>query len=236
MSAMARRKPLFSLGADALRMQIERLSIPEPNTGCWLWMGDWSTGRHYGRVGIGGGRTIRAHRVAFEIWNGPIPDGHEVCHRCDTLPCVNPKHLFTGTHTDNMRDMAAKRRGRSPTGADNPRSVLTAENVAEARALYRAGQITQLVLATRFGVSEASMHAALTGETWAHVEGARHVAIDTRRFLSDDEVRQIREMYASGTTTQEALADAFGASLSNINFIVHGTTRRSVGGPIILKR
>ena len=76
--------------------------IPEPNTGCWLWLGF---------ISPDGYGTRLAHRRAWELARGPIPDGMLVCHRCDVRHCVNPDHLFLGTHLDNMRDMIRKGRG-----------------------------------------------------------------------------------------------------------------------------
>jgi hypothetical protein len=81
----------------------------EPNGGCWLWTGGTTNGG-YGVIGVGRGRLHRAHRISWEIANGPIPDGLKVLHRCDNPPCVNPAHLFLGTQVDNMRDCAAKGR------------------------------------------------------------------------------------------------------------------------------
>jgi hypothetical protein len=78
-------------------------------TDCILWSG--RIGNHrYGVVDVGG-RSVLAHRQAWEDANGPIPVGLFVLHRCDNPPCVNPEHLFLGTHQDNMADMKAKGRG-----------------------------------------------------------------------------------------------------------------------------
>lgn len=69
----------------------------------------------YGAMRGGDGRTVLAHRLAWELANGPVPEDMCVCHRCDNPPCCNLDHLFLGTHADNMRDRDAK--GRTLRGA-----------------------------------------------------------------------------------------------------------------------
>lgn len=93
-------------------------SIGASEDQCWEWRGTIDTGG-YGALrkpGRYSGKT-RASRYSWELHNGPIPDGMHVLHTCDNTKCVNPNHLWAGTHSDNMRDMTAKGRGK-PRGKE----------------------------------------------------------------------------------------------------------------------
>ena len=103
----------------ATRSIAERLAAklsPPDERGCLVW-----TAKSRGRGGYGvinaGGKQVRAHRLAWEIANGPIPEGMSVCHRCDNPPCCNVEHLFLGAPKDNMADKMRKGRGNHATGA-----------------------------------------------------------------------------------------------------------------------
>jgi hypothetical protein len=100
---MGRRRPLSERFFEKTQ--------PEPNTGCLLWTG-CALPLGYGLINVDGHGTTphRAHRVAWELSNGPIPPGMEVLHECDTPACVNVDHLRVGTHAENMREMAVRRR------------------------------------------------------------------------------------------------------------------------------
>lgn len=87
---------------------LEYYAIPVPEAGCWLFIGGVDC-RGYGKIGVGGITTI-ASRASYEKFYGPIPNGLLVCHRCDVPLCINPKHLFLGTQTENLGDMYAKGR------------------------------------------------------------------------------------------------------------------------------
>lgn len=94
--------------SKTLRERFEKKYIPEPNSGCWLWTAGIDT-NGYGIFWMGD-HFDRAHRIAYEFENGKITKGLDLCHRCDTPPCCNPSHMFTGTAKDNLQDMSKKGR------------------------------------------------------------------------------------------------------------------------------
>jgi hypothetical protein len=96
------------------RAYIEARVAPDLNSGCWLWAHSLNFDG-YGRIGVkrdGRAKLIAAHRVSYEAFHGPIPDGLWVLHKCDTPTCVNPRHLFLGDVRDNMSDCSRKGRTR----------------------------------------------------------------------------------------------------------------------------
>jgi len=85
--------------------------------GCWIWEGIKGRGG-YGKT-FKDGKTMSAHRLSYEIFKGPIPDGLLICHSCDNPKCVNPSHLWAGTHQENTDDMMRKKRNYSPKRKKN---------------------------------------------------------------------------------------------------------------------
>lgn len=126
-------------------------------SGCWLWIGGTrlnSKGVPYSRHWTDDKKSIGGHRFSYELTHGFIPNGLYVCHKCDTPLCVNPYHLFVGTHHDNMRDMVQK--GRSFVGrGENKigRSKLTNNQAQQIRLM----QIPQSKIAAIFGVSQTTI-------------------------------------------------------------------------------
>jgi len=132
---------------------------------CWQWLGCLNNG--YGRVNIGDHQVDYAHRVAYELYYGKIPAELFVLHKCDNRVCVNPHHLFVGTHQDNVDDMVSKRR--HAHGARARHAVLDETKVRKILERYaRGAKITDLSI--KFSVSWTTIYHIVRRETWAHVE------------------------------------------------------------------
>ncbi len=117
---------------------MEKVS-PEPNTGCWLWAASLG-GTGYGQISINN-FPDRAHRISYQLHVGPIPEGLWVLHRCDEPTCVNPAHLFLGTHQDNVTDRENKRRGNQAWGDRHGKVKVADAELPKIFALRRAGYI-----------------------------------------------------------------------------------------------
>jgi hypothetical protein len=136
-------------------------SIPEPNSGCWIWLGGLTHG--YGSMRIGRG-TDRVHRVMWLATHGEIPRGMCVLHHCDNPACCNPDHLYIGTKADNARDMF-KRNRVSRRGINNGRAKLTPEQVKD----IRASKLNQQILANCYGVTQGTISHIQLGIAWKDV-------------------------------------------------------------------
>lgn len=135
-----------------------------PN-GCWEWQGSKSRG--YGQIEANG-KPYLVHRFSYWLHYGEIPKGKGwhglcVCHSCDNRFCVNPDHLWLGTHADNMRD--AKQKGRfSGENAGNVKH--TFKDVAKIKEMYATGKYSQRKLGKMFGVSHTNIYAITKGKLW----------------------------------------------------------------------
>ena len=144
--------------------------VPEhcPELGpCGVWTagaGGFGHGQFWFRT-----RMWKAHRIAWLIAEGRIPDGMSVLHRCDNPPCVRRSHLFTGTQGDNNADRDRKGRQIAHPGEANGRAKLVEAQVISIRDRYAAGGVTQYQLADEMGVHQAVISGIVLRKFWSHI-------------------------------------------------------------------
>lgn len=201
-----RRSDYEILTDPDLRPAIEARFWPkvQKSDGCWVWMASRApTGYGYfgiqTRRGIGEARrSAGAHRIAWMLLRGAIPDGLCVLHNCpggDNPSCVNPAHLFLGTQLDNIQDR--ERKGRSASGSirasrgeKNGFSKLTTDEVLRMRTMHRTLAVTTTHLSEVFGISSRRVREVIKGNAWAHVGNDYHRPSSTEFDLT----RELREV------------------------------------------
>lgn len=138
---------------------------------CWLWTGaKMKSG--YGTIGVGSrldgtARNVLTHRYVCEM-TYELFDGWQALHKCDVKACVNPRHLYVGTHNDNMRDAAERHRmtSKPERGANNPNAKLSLANALE----IKSSKESLRLLSNRFGVSKTQVSDIKSGKSWAHLD------------------------------------------------------------------
>jgi len=198
-----------------------------PETGCWIWQGGTDkdgygvfTATHEGKK-----KTCRPHRLAYEMFVGPIPDGLYVLHKCDTPPCCNPDHLFTGTQKINREDCKAKKR--TAVGERNGGGgKLTTENVIS---IYHDTREYK-VIAKEHKVSSCTVERIKCKRIWSHVTEPfpdmriGHRSNYARAKLEASDIHVIRK----DPRTCKDIAKDYSVTLSAISRIKNGTTYRHV--------
>ncbi len=141
-------------------MKIFTWKVTETN--CWICTSHKADKYGYVQLIINNLRTS-AHRYVFSLYNGEIPKGMIIRHKCDMTLCINPDHLELGTHQDNVRDRVE--RGRSASGVNNGRSKLSEQNVRD----IRMSNDSFLNLSKIYGVDQKTIKSVKNYETWKHV-------------------------------------------------------------------
>jgi len=192
---------------------------------CWNWTYALNQ-KGYGILSREG--SVRsAHRVAYELANSEaIPKGFEVRHKCDNRKCCNPNHLELGTHTENMRDMSSRGRGRI--------QILTIDDAIKVREMYFNNMMTQAEIGKIYGVHKSTISSVVRGENWTCLPAPSKIDIDMARskprpqidfskkantVLTNEIVLMIREEFRLGQK-QSILVEKYGVSPMTISRVV----------------
>jgi hypothetical protein len=137
----------------------------EPNSGCWLWSGA-AKELGYGVIGLGRRHegTAKTHRVAWQLYRGPIPAGMNVLHKCDVPACCNPDHLFLGTLKDNSQDCA--RKGRNFVPDNRGERAKWAKLTLEAARDIKQRRMSSRKYAAVYGCSKSAIERIWEGRNW----------------------------------------------------------------------
>ena len=205
---------------------------------CWVWTGTVQSRMGHGVMRVSG-RGESAHRVSWEIHQGPIPPRMCVCHSCDNPPCVNPDHLFLGTQRDNMADMTAKKRYSTKQGILHPNARFSEGEVWLIRRLFDRG-VPQNLIAKMFRTSPGGVNGIARRTSWTHLPedpstaelpmyrrrsrqelGSFRGPNNGRAILSEADVHQIRILLAQGIFGA-VIARQYGVSPGTISQIKFG--------------
>ena len=151
----------------------------DEKTGCWIWQGKSRSGTCglYGRIRVNG-RNVAAHRFSWELHNRKsIPEKMFVLHTCDNPSCVNPNHLFLGTHQDNMDDKVAKNRQAKGDDFKNRKPAIGERNGLAKLTKEKAMNIflddrPQRTIAKEHGISQTAVFHIKSKRAWRHIHDA----------------------------------------------------------------
>lgn len=181
----------------SLEDKFNNLWVPEPNSGCWIWIGT-VVNDGYGFISHNGDPD-RAHRCSWKLFKGEIPKGIYVCHKCDTPLCVNPDHLFLGTPLDNMLDKIRKGRGNAPKGGNHwmrnkPKSI--SKGIDRWNCKLTENQVEEIffsqedpkISAKQFNVHHSTVTRIKLGEIWKHITHPLLIKTEYANFFASTQL------------------------------------------------
>ena len=203
-------KPPVKPGDPPIRRPID---YTVNTNGCWVW--NWSVEtKGYATVRVNG-RSLKAHRVAYERANGPIPDGQVIRHLCGNPSCLNPDHLRSGTPTENMRDMVA--------AGNQHNQKLTPNDAAEIRRIFAEGNISQAEIARTYGVKGGTTRKIVFNERFydpGYTPPLARLTRSPKSRIDEDLATEIRQTYLAGGISQPEVARIFDVPSSSVSKIV----------------
>ena len=214
-----------------------KVNYPGNDVECWEWTAaKGSNKRVYGTFSIKSSKyhkTFRDHRFAWEFYNGPIPDGLLVCHKCDNPACCNPEHLFLGTEQDNMTDKINKNRQIIVRGSDVGTSKLTEIDIDEILSGISSGKYQKVSqICNMYNVEDHAIQRILKGERWSHYIFQKYtksqlqqirakIHKDTSSKLDETKVTQIKSMLRQNSSIN-LIAQQFNVTTQTIYDIRKG--------------
>ncbi|AFH22805.1 hypothetical protein OSG_eHP35_00105 [environmental Halophage eHP-35] len=242
--------------SDLLQLADEILSkenIEVTENDCWEWQGA-KTPKGYGQIKRNKEKYY-THRVILQTHGeGFTEEKNFCCHKCDNPSCVNPDHLFAGSHKDNMEDATEKGRmvGPNVKGEKHHQSKLTKEEVVEIREKYATENYQFQELAEEYDVNRPQIGHIIAGRKWKHADGPiftteKIAEIRKKNFpdeneenqgsgngntiLTEGEVVEMRKKYHNENIYQKDLAEEYGITRGAVGSIVRGDTWKYAGGP-----
>lgn len=199
--------------------KIDKTPDQGPEGDCWIWVGS-KFDNGYGAFWLRK-QNMGAHRAAWSLKNGLIPEGACILHSCHNRCCVNPDHLRAGSQQDNADDMVNA--NRQTRGESHSQSKLTKVEVMEIRELYTVG-MSVAELMEKFSIVQQTISKIVKGSRWSHIGGPR---TKDRSKISMDDAAEIREQYSRGNVTYLTLAKKYGVNRSYICAIVLNQKRKA---------
>lgn len=199
---------------------------------CWVWTANRDDSGYGLKRSTGYQRYLKAHRISYALEYGYVPGDKIVCHHCDNPPCVNPNHLFLGTHSDNIQDAIRKGRLNDRRGENNSKDILTKEQVKEiVRRIKNKETVSEI--AEDYPVTKSAIVDIKRGKNWSHITGIEEAIGRKPTKLSNEEVKEICERYITRDEdiTQPELAKEYNISITHVRRILHGDRRKKVDRP-----
>ncbi len=160
---------------------------------CWEWIGAREKLKGYGLFGTKRiSKSTKAHRIAWELEHGEIPEGLLVCHHCDNPPCCNPRHLFIGTPLDNTTDSVKK--DRHNRGERHPDARLKDEDIHNIFALNQEGK-THQEIGEALRIEGSYVSQILSGRKWKHLKEIDRSLVKQNHRFTDEEIVEVFRCY-----------------------------------------
>jgi len=165
--------PIPEITEEIKQRFLSKIAYTDNSNNCWEWL-DSIKGSYYGKISFKLGDKkyiISSHRMSYYIHNNEDPIGNVILHKCDNGKCVNPNHLYLGTHKDNSRDMISKGRGKEQfkNGENHKNSKLTEKIVLEIRRKNIEDGLQSTELAKMYGICQPAMSRIINRKRWSHI-------------------------------------------------------------------